>query len=167
MATYVSIPLMPRFDGIAGSGELRQVHPVPAGLPLPRRAGGETIQGAPAPAPPCTHTHTSHTLKPKLPRQDMSKPARNTVDASNSLPLAPDPHLQFTHPCTPHPPTRTRKVWFLDASKQCFGAGTAHLANLFIAIYLARAGASDEVRQTRCAPSCLSWLGGSFCLIRC
>jgi hypothetical protein len=40
-------------------------------------------------------------------------------------------------------------VWLLDASKQCFGAGMAHLANIFIAIYLARVGTSDEVRSKR------------------
>jgi len=36
-------------------------------------------------------------------------------------------------------------VWVLDSSKQCVGAGVAHIANLIIAIFLARLGGSDEV----------------------
>ncbi|TFJ80323.1 hypothetical protein NSK_008328 [Nannochloropsis salina CCMP1776] len=42
-----------------------------------------------------------------------------------------------------HPP-RPFMVWVLDSSKQCVGAGVAHIANLIVAIFLARLGGSDE-----------------------
>ncbi|GAB5036852.1 Hypothetical protein NocV09_05100210 [Nannochloropsis oceanica] len=42
-----------------------------------------------------------------------------------------------------HPP-RPLTIWALDSSKQCFGAGVAHLTNLLISIFLAGLGESDE-----------------------
>lgn len=40
----------------------------------------------------------------------------------------------------------------MDASKQCFGAGIAHLANLVISITFAHRGGSDEVRRLDTQP---------------
>jgi hypothetical protein len=54
-------------------------------------------------------------------------------------------------------PQRTFDTWFLDVSKQCFGACYAHVMNMFIAAVISENIRGDNVLEDQCA-----WYGLSY-----